>query len=321
MDKRNHELEKAGLSIPEILAKNRLLVPYKVYQAKLNWADIVGKQIAKYSYVKDFYKNLLIVGVLNPVWMNQLFMYKQEIIHNINAYLGEEIIHDIRFIKSGKKPPKVVYETLDGTENEDLPHVPIKQIVIPTADVEKIRHETKALPKGLQEKVTHLRFAQRKRQLAYETSGFQRCPTCGRWLSKGESQCLVCRLKVRQEQKKQVYDILQDMPWLTWDEVLQDGRILVGKAVYEELYNEVRRDLIYKCIEKIYHDYDAPADDLVLAMLITRKKPGELTDDFIRNLTATYRSKEDHVSTHREESSHSDSGHCSPVQSPSDTRF
>ena len=35
---------------------------------------IVGEQIAKYSYILDFKNNLMIVAVMNPVYMNYLFI-------------------------------------------------------------------------------------------------------------------------------------------------------------------------------------------------------------------------------------------------------
>lgn len=37
MEKRNLKLEKAGLAIPDVLAKHRLLLPYRMYQAKRDW--------------------------------------------------------------------------------------------------------------------------------------------------------------------------------------------------------------------------------------------------------------------------------------------
>ena len=46
MEKRSLKLEKAGLAIPEVLAKHRLLLPYRMYQAKRDWKKIVGEQIA-----------------------------------------------------------------------------------------------------------------------------------------------------------------------------------------------------------------------------------------------------------------------------------
>ena len=85
---------------------------------------------------------------------------------------------------------------------------------------------------------------------------------------------------------------------LTLDELKAYGMIGDEGRLYEELYNEVRRECIYKYMERIYHGCDTPEDDMMLALLITRRNPTEMTDAFIRNLTEKYRRKSD-VSSHR----------------------
>ena len=72
MEKRSLKLEKAGLAIPEVLAKHRLLLPYRMYQAKRDWKKIVGEQIAKYSYILDFKNNVIVIAVMNPVYLKGL---------------------------------------------------------------------------------------------------------------------------------------------------------------------------------------------------------------------------------------------------------
>lgn len=114
MEERSLELKKAGLAIPKVLEKNRLLLPYHLYQAKRDWKQIAGEQIAKYSYILDFKDKQVIIAVMNPVYMNYLFMYKNKIIEEINSYVGHRAIADIRFVKKGKKPVRPVYETLQG---------------------------------------------------------------------------------------------------------------------------------------------------------------------------------------------------------------
>lgn len=317
MDKRNHALEKAGLAIPEILAENKLLVPYKLYQVKRNWEQIVGPQIAKYSYILDFKNHCAIIAVLNPVWMNQLFMYKQKIIDNINEYIKDRAIRDIRFVRSGRKPPSLVYDTVDGHETAQVLDIPVKQVILPDAMVAQIRQETAALPEAIRERVAQWRFAQEKRKIAYGQAGFTHCPGCGRWLPPGQRLCFICQLRERQERKQKIHDILEQMPWLTWDEMIQETYVPEASAAYAELYNEVRRDLIYKYIEKIHHDADTLADDLCLALLITRQKPGDIAPDFIRNLTEKYRRK-DHVRTHRQAAADCHAADRGHRQSPSE---
>ena len=68
MEERSLELKKAGLAIPKVLEKNRLLFAYyHLYQAKRDWKQIAGEQIAKYSYILDFKDKQVIIAVMNPV--------------------------------------------------------------------------------------------------------------------------------------------------------------------------------------------------------------------------------------------------------------
>lgn len=292
MVKRTHEMGKAGLSIPAVLKENKLLTPYRFFQAKRDWPQIIGKQIAKYSYIKDIDKNCVIIGVLNSIWMNQLFMYSQEIQKKLNDYIGEEFVHSVRFVWSGKKPAPVVYETLDGEEESDYPSGRIGDVVLSDDYVQTVRQETSHLPGRIREKMAALRFAQEKRRLSMEAEGFRHCPRCGRWLARGETVCLFCRLEDRQHKKKLVHDLLIQMPWLSLDQFAHEIGAGRSDRLYIELYNEVRRDCIYKLIERIHYDSDTPEDDLFLALFITRKTPVELTDDHVRNLANRYRKKE-----------------------------
>ncbi|MCH4166430.1 MAG: DUF721 domain-containing protein [Megasphaera sp.] len=298
MEKRTHKMEQAGLSIPGILEKNHLLMPYKLYQAKLDWSQIAGQQIAKYSYIRDYDGHEVIIAVLNPVWMSHLFIYKQKLIDGINSFIGQPFIRDARFVRSGKKPVRIVYENVNGETENVYPKGNLKNIVLPKDMVVMIRQETAYLPEALREKMAQLRFAQMRRQLAYGDEGFKACPRCGRWLSKGETLCYICRLQERQEKKKAVRQILEEMPWLTLEDMVEDGYIQEASGIGAELYNEVRRDCIYRLLEKIHNGYDTEADDFCLAMFITRKDPKMLTDKFIHNLTEKYRRKND-VSAYR----------------------
>ena len=101
MEECSLELKKAGLAIPKVLEQNRLLLPYHLYQAKRDWKQIAGEQIAKYSYILDFKDKQVIIAVMNPVYMNYLFMYKNKIIEEINSYVGHRAIADVRFVKKG----------------------------------------------------------------------------------------------------------------------------------------------------------------------------------------------------------------------------
>lgn len=292
MAKRTHTLDKAGMAIPAVLQESKLLTPYRFFQAKRDWHTLMGEQIAKYSYIKDVQKHCVIIGVLNSVWMNHLFIYQQQIIDTLNDYIGEPFIESVRFVRSGRKPVPVVYESLSGEEEMDTPDITIRDVVLSPEYVAAVRKKTAPLPQALREKIEAACFAKEKRRLAYEAAGIRRCPRCGRWLEKGEDICLFCRREERQHKKQLVHDLLLQMPWLSLDDFCEIFPEAGKQRIYTELYNEVRRDCIYKLIERVYHGVDTSDDDLFLAMFITRLGPSQLTDDHIRNLTNKYRKKD-----------------------------
>ncbi len=305
-------MEKAGLAIPKILKKNKLLVPYKLYQAKLEWPAIAGAQIAKYSYILDFAEHAVRVAVLNSVWMSQLFMHKAQLIQKINGYIQEDYVRDIRFVRSGHKPAPIVYATQEGEEEDLLPDVRVSQVILPKETVASIYQRTASLPDTLREKVVQLQFMQAKRNRAYAAAGLKQCPRCGRWLAAGETRCLLCRLKERQAQKQALYRILIQMPWLSLEELEQHQYVGGNRKQYVELYNEIRRECIYTYMERVHHGYDTAEDDMLLALFITRKKPSEMTDAFIHNLTEKYRRKDD-VPSYRRQPDGRHTPHCSHV--------
>ena len=140
----------------------------------------------------------------------------------------------------------------------------------------------------MQSKMFNLFVARERRRIAYEREGYHSCPHCGRWLRKEEG-CLFCSLAVEKKRKIKLTSILQELPWLTWEDVLHDYG---AERFTEEMYNEVRRNCIYRLIEKVYHNVDTEEDDLFLAIFITRKNPSDLEDSFIIHLVNKYRRKE-----------------------------
>ena len=295
MNEQRKGMEKAGVAISRVLEQNRLIGSYRLHQVKLNWAAVMGPHIAKYSYVKEFQGTSAIIAVLNPVWMNHMFMYKDKIISTINEYCKDKLIQDIRFVRSGKVPPRVVYETEEGLETEIFPRQNIRQVVLSPEVVRHIREETASLPEKLRNKLEKLRFAQERRKAAYEAEHFVACPSCGRWMPKGEDICFLCYLKKRSAAKKQVYDVLMLEPWLSLQEVKERCECL------EDIYNEVRRDCIYRLIEKIRFGGDTPEDGLRLALFVTRRDPADIPEAFVYNLIEKYRRK-GNVSPYRRQS-------------------
>ena len=90
------------------------------------WKEIVGESVAAQSQPRSIRNRILFIDVIHPTWMQQLQFLKPTLLDQVNAFLGEPLIQDIRF-KLGKvspplpAPPKTLLaedESLDqGTLN------------------------------------------------------------------------------------------------------------------------------------------------------------------------------------------------------------
>jgi hypothetical protein len=121
---------KKPQSIHSILEKTlktlEIDVPLKTYSIVGAWNEIVGESVAGHSQPRSIRNQILFIDVAHPTWMQQLQFLKPTLLDQVNAFLGEPLIQDIRF-KLGKvsptlpAPPKTLSmedESLDqGTLN------------------------------------------------------------------------------------------------------------------------------------------------------------------------------------------------------------
>ena len=95
-------------SIQSILEKTlktlEIDVPLKTYSIVGAWKEIVGESVAGHSQPRSIRNQILFIDVAHPTWMQQLQFLKPTLLDQVNAFLGEPLIQDIRF-KLGKISP------------------------------------------------------------------------------------------------------------------------------------------------------------------------------------------------------------------------
>jgi len=79
-------------------------VPLKTYSVVGAWNEIVGESVARHSQPRSIRNQILFIDVAHPTWMQQLQFLKPTLLDQVNAFLGETLIRDIRF-KLGKVSP------------------------------------------------------------------------------------------------------------------------------------------------------------------------------------------------------------------------
>jgi len=99
---------KKPQSIHSILEKTlktlEIEVPLKTYSIVGAWSEIVGESVAGHSQPRSIRNQILFIDVAHPTWMQQLQFLKPTLLNQVNAFLGEPLIQDIRF-KLGKVSP------------------------------------------------------------------------------------------------------------------------------------------------------------------------------------------------------------------------
>jgi len=60
------------------------------------WNQVMGKSIDKYTSQIDFRKGTLFVAISSAPLRQELFMGRDKIRENLNAFLGSDLIKDVR---------------------------------------------------------------------------------------------------------------------------------------------------------------------------------------------------------------------------------
>ncbi len=79
-------------------------VPLKTHSVLGVWNEIVGESVAEHSQPRSVRNRILFVDVSHSTWMQQLQFLKATLLEQVNAFLGEPLIQDIRF-KLGNVSP------------------------------------------------------------------------------------------------------------------------------------------------------------------------------------------------------------------------
>lgn len=79
-------LREQGLEMP--LLQKRLVEA---------WPQIAGPLIQRYTLNTYIYNQTLYVRLSSPALRSELLMRRQELVNNLNQYVGSQVITDIRF--------------------------------------------------------------------------------------------------------------------------------------------------------------------------------------------------------------------------------
>jgi predicted nucleic acid-binding Zn ribbon protein len=67
------------------------------HKAILYWTEVVGQEISKNTTPIRISHGVLLVGVKDSIWLNELVYLKSMICNKLNKRIGKKVIKDIKF--------------------------------------------------------------------------------------------------------------------------------------------------------------------------------------------------------------------------------
>ena len=236
---------------------------YSLFKMKACWKEIIGNNNAKHCGPVKLERRILTLQVDSSVWANQFLYYKNQLIQQINTFIGTDYVKDIKFTQSKnfKKGFRNKGETTDIRET--------KLRIPPATEEEK---------KGLQLKFSHIAddkirnaiigVEEKKLGLEklYREGVIKKCPVCGSFLKNNETICYACEIKMKQELEYKLWNHILKEPWIQWYDL--------QKAVKcsETDFTMIKNDIKNYFFEKI-RTKTADSQEVKLGIQLKAEKP------------------------------------------------
>lgn len=250
----------------------------RLYRLQESWPEVVGKILAKKSFIGQYDGSTVTVLADNSVWLNELFIQREKIIKKLADRFPENTIKDLKF-RTGRRAPQAQRKAAEKREQEQIP-------ALTAAQKEEVAAFFTSVPDpALKQSLIHLRERQLALELARREAGFVPCGVCHQLTDAVDGTCEMCKLRAQAQERHAVTRYLKEHPAASYRDVIA----AVGTS--ESMYAQTRQYLIYRTLDHIYHRVETTAEQVMLASLLTGIEPQKLTEDHVRNLLAKFARK------------------------------
>ena len=225
---------------------------------KENWGKLVGDIVAENSFPAFFSKGKLYINVNDSTIIQQLSMYKDEVLNIFEKELGDRIVLDLDVRMDRKKKVDIVrnVEVIENNDEENVRkyssiNVDIEKIKLPEEEILQIEEILDKIDKKyseIGERIKKIAIDKKREEKALKEEGIINCMSCGDLFlpQTDEKTCIKCINKKEEEKLDVMLKEIKNNPMLRLESDMDIN-------LYNRARDIISQDYFYDMIEIIRH--------------------------------------------------------------------
>lgn len=245
----------------------------KIKLLEKEWNQIVGSLLAAHSRPYKLEGSCLWIYSDPGGWLQNLSLMSGMLLPKIQTWWKSDQIKEIKVVAKHGEIAQLKEKEIGEPEKE--------KIVVLPEDFKEVKKRVPILEdQKLQEQVIQaFGWLQAKERILKEKE-YSTCLSCGIYIEKDSAtrHCFFCERKETEQRKARLRQKFISTPWISPKEMAKWENVS-----YWEAY-DARNGLLNDLSQKVQPGEEMSCEGLTLVMLITKKKPEELTDELIETV-------------------------------------
>ena len=282
---RNGKLESVGDIFVQSLKTMKIGKEFKQHLVVYQWQTLVGRDIAAHARAVKLEFKKLFIRTTHPAWAEQLKYMEYDIKQKINSHFGEELVQELIF--TGQPGWYIPQENTLYKEDESR-HLgkQLKKIQLSDEELAAIRESCSSIEDEAMRGAAVRLGCNVRRMLRYrQKSYWHPCASegCGSICPPAEEYCYSCKRRMKEEKAAKIQQLLLDMPWAKYGEVLQEI------SCSQQEFQSQRLILLQRLAGKVDYGDVESIEAKTLVMLYRSLPPEQLSDEVVKKTMSRLR--------------------------------